>query len=799
MLPRWFHARELYSTDGATTPLVHAYGMTNMLPEFSGAVAVAIMSLLIFTLLTMCVGWCTRASTTFTFFAYTYLNLTDAISTMTKYSVIASHVLLLLAISQCGAVWSVDHWLEKRRHRLSGATQPLPPPKFAVWPRRLLQFLICIVYFGAAMTKFQTPAYFTSDQLSTWMQTNVNHANPIGEYMSQFASLLVVSAYLTIVWEITFIFLSWRGVSRLIVITMGIGFHVMTTLTLGLIVFPMVCIAIYFAFLSEEDIRTIAWRLRRFGLSRRRVQKPAPLPAGVRPGTFSVPSAVVFGGVAVIVAACGIEVEYWMDPYGLRRPEGPYALKELDNELVEREYLRQSGPVKPIDMIADFQAGTIELGGELFNPKRNFRIGDKMIIQATVSPPHEDMYLNCCLHDAHDHVVDSNLQPALREMRRCKFQYTLSDSLEPGKYSLVLKRAGGRKITTDISRTEIVIRTLTRIDNNKNLQLHSENKLLQYKVKNTRLGQFTYDSTTDENEKGSMLGGALTPVFDTLHGSIITEVLSTRGEVIEVKGYEELLAAPLKDNPIGEQFLGRGTNKIRRFELGEFYPVLSKKRVKPGDTWEETFEFLLPDMGTAKGTRKYKFEAFETDTSMTSAPATLVERLNRLGLECDDVPTEDLSSATTALACFPMYMVANGHAWEKEKQWQIPLVDIPGFEAIREAFAIGRQERKLDITSEHRQLLGTMLGNAKPADRVIYEFALETLLQFFEVASPEVVEQIRVAVANTIVAVASASGEGLLGTGEKINRHELAAIQHISSVLNLNESAAAKEVLESID
>lgn len=184
---------------------------------------------------------------------------------------------------------------------------------------------------------------------------------------------------------------------------------------------------------------------------------------------------------------------------------------------------------------------------------------------------------------------------------------------------------------------------------------------------------------------------------------------------------------------------------------------------------------------------------------MTEATNSLVERLNRLGLKCDEVPTDRLTSATTALSCFPMYMVANVHGWEHESQWQIPLVDVPGFEAIREAFAIGRQEKHLEISKEHRRVLGTMLGNAKPADLVIYDFALETLADFLDLATADVAEQVRHAVAKTTYAVASASGEGLLGTGEKINRHELEVIQHIAETLKLNESAEAKAILDSID
>jgi hypothetical protein len=181
------------------------------------------------------------------------------------------------------------------------------------------------------------------------------------------------------------------------------------------------------------------------------------------------------------------------------------------------------------------------------------------------------------------------------------------------------------------------------------------------------------------------------------------------------------------------------------------------------------------------------------------AEKTIAERLGMLGIHCDDVPADRLTSATTALACFPMYMVANVHAWTKETQWELPLLDIPGWEAIREAFAIGRQEKSLHLAAEHRHALGAMLGKARPADRIIYEYALDTLAMFLAQAAPDVAEGIRTAVARTIIAVARASGEGLFGTGEKINRHEFELIKSIAERLDLAASPEAKKLLDEID
>ena len=261
-VPRWIYTRELYSLDGAPSPLADGYGFFNFLPIPSGGMAVALMTILSFACFTACIGWCTRISMMIAAVLYTYLNLLDSLSTMTKYSVITSHVLFLLSVSQCGAVWSVDSWLRRRRLGLPRPRSLTDYPKFAAWPRRLTQVLIGAVYFGASLTKMHTPAYFSGDQLLHWMMTNVNNANPVGEWMTLFPQSLVLFAYIGIVWEVLFVFSSWSGWGRICMLSLGVLFHVMTTLTLGLYLFPITCISIYFSFLNSDDVVHFAasWR-----------------------------------------------------------------------------------------------------------------------------------------------------------------------------------------------------------------------------------------------------------------------------------------------------------------------------------------------------------------------------------------------------------------------------------------------------------------------------------------------------------------------------------------------------------
>ena len=184
---------------------------------------------------------------------------------------------------------------------------------------------------------------------------------------------------------------------------------------------------------------------------------------------------------------------------------------------------------------------------------------------------------------------------------------------------------------------------------------------------------------------------------------------------------------------------------------------------------------------------------------MLSRNLSLIERLGLLGLRCDEVPRDHLSSVLTALASFPMYMVANVSAWMTGRDHRIPLTDLPGVAVIREAFVIGEVEARGEMSREHRHVLGSLLSTPKLSDRVIYEFALETLNQALEEVEPAVADVIRTGVARTIVAVARASGEGFLGLGPKVSPEERACISHIATTLHLGDTPAAAEALARID
>jgi hypothetical protein len=457
IIQRWPWVRELYSTDGAPAPLADNFGVPGMLPLFGPTMAVALYALLTSTLVMGSVGWCTRFSFLVACPLYAYFGLIDCMSTITKYTVIATHLLLLLALSNAGKVWSVDAWLARRGNG-SGPHGDAAPAVFPVWPQRLVQLFIGVVYLGAAMTKIHTPAFFSGDQLMYWTMTYINNVHPLGDWLSQYPLLLSIFGYITIVWEIVFIFLVFHARLRLPTLGVGLAFHLMTMFTLGLYVFPLVMGASYLAFLTQAEVeRLLAWRPVRAAtgrmarlLSMLRIPEPSPSTGF----WFRHRGAAAGGATLLVCAVAAIELEYWSDPYKMRGANGPLPLRALEPEEAERMFTFNV-PLRQSDKVLAFDLGTTLVGEHLVDRRREFVQGSALIAQLTLSPPHEDMWVDCTLHEVRLDSSTGDLVPGrvvsrtghvvARETFRTSFAFALDEHLPPANY-IVRVRAGKEEV-----------------------------------------------------------------------------------------------------------------------------------------------------------------------------------------------------------------------------------------------------------------------------------------------------------------------------------------------------------------
>ncbi len=106
------------------------------------------------------------------------------------------------------------------------------------------------------------------------------------------------------------------------------------------------------------------------------------------------------------------------------------------------ELLGPTTRIRNEDKVLLYDVGSILVGGAVLDRRTQFRQGETVRIQCGLTPPHEDMWIECNLHDSENRLVDTIGVLVASEEMRAMFYYNLGDCTLPGEYSLVLKIAG---------------------------------------------------------------------------------------------------------------------------------------------------------------------------------------------------------------------------------------------------------------------------------------------------------------------------------------------------------------------
>ena len=148
-----------------------------------------------------------------------------------------------LMLSSCGNCWSVDACLH------------IKPQQVSVWPLRLIQFQIALIYFVSGWVKFHSPEWLDGTimqyvlihpQYSRWDGWSFID-NPL------LSGVLVALAGFIRWWELLFPFLLINAHSRKISLLIGILFHVGLLFTMNLRWFPVIMLSLYPALLSNSS------------------------------------------------------------------------------------------------------------------------------------------------------------------------------------------------------------------------------------------------------------------------------------------------------------------------------------------------------------------------------------------------------------------------------------------------------------------------------------------------------------------------------------------------------------------
>jgi hypothetical protein len=165
------------------------------------------------------------------------------------------------------------------------------------------------------------------------------------------------------------------------------------------------------------------------------------------------------------------------------------------------------------------------------------------------------------------------------------------------------------------------------------------------------LGKFEFDSKSTERDTGSQIGAALVPLLERLTGSEYQVIVNPQGKVAEVKGFAELIADIIKDNPLAGQFGGRD-NAAAVMNEQDAFVILSDKPVSAGDQWEVPVDMELAKLGKMKGKTTFTYEGPDTFGNRKTvriaitSEMTLEFNLDQGGMKITGTLTSSNSSGT---------------------------------------------------------------------------------------------------------------------------------------------------------
>jgi hypothetical protein len=182
--------------------------------------------------------------------SWNYLPLSGAYQTVQV-------ALFCLIWADCGAVWSVDAWLERRRFWKSGEG-PLP---WAIAPLRLIRFQIGLLYLNAGLWKLLNAPWRDGSAVHYVLDNDAFRRLPFDMPVT-LDWLMTLLTYGTLIFEIGFpVFYLFRPTRKTILLA-GIALHLGLWAGIEVGPFPFVMFASYGAFLDPWWVERFS---RRFG------------------------------------------------------------------------------------------------------------------------------------------------------------------------------------------------------------------------------------------------------------------------------------------------------------------------------------------------------------------------------------------------------------------------------------------------------------------------------------------------------------------------------------------------------
>ncbi len=164
-----------------------------------------------------------------------------------------------MAIGGCGGAYSVDQWIRSRwRNRSLSPADRIVSRKTsrARLGTRLIQVHYAIIYFAAGTSKMLGEAWWNGE--AVWMAlANAEYQSIDMTWLAHYPQVIQILTHLTVLFEISFVFLIWNNQLRPMLLAVGVAMHMGIALCMGMPTFGLGMLYGYLAFIRPQRIRQI--------------------------------------------------------------------------------------------------------------------------------------------------------------------------------------------------------------------------------------------------------------------------------------------------------------------------------------------------------------------------------------------------------------------------------------------------------------------------------------------------------------------------------------------------------------
>ncbi|MFO1019125.1 MAG: HTTM domain-containing protein [Planctomycetales bacterium] len=166
---------------------------------------------------------------------------------------------MYLMFGQCGARYSLDAWLARRRNPGSALSGRVPATVGTNISLRLIQLHMCVVYFFAGISKLQGPSWW--DGTAFWGAiANAEYQTLDLTWLVHHPRIINVLTHVTILWEIFYCVTVWNRWTRPLTLLVAIPLHLGIAFGFGMITFGVAMLIANMAFVPAWLVRAVLER-----------------------------------------------------------------------------------------------------------------------------------------------------------------------------------------------------------------------------------------------------------------------------------------------------------------------------------------------------------------------------------------------------------------------------------------------------------------------------------------------------------------------------------------------------------